>query len=100
MLSQGGIVAYAPGNEPVILDNYEDAVAQRAKYQYKNRAIVKLEFWWLQIRNTFKYIGFDVHTLKYKNKYKQRLIAAMADELSKEKQMKKNEKRNAPREAA
>jgi len=99
MLSQGGIVAYAPGNELVILDNYEDAVAQRAKYQYKNRAIVKLEFWWLQIRNTFKYIGFDVHTLKYKNKYKQRLIEAMADELSKEKSM-KNKNCNAPREEA
>ncbi|MGA2223945.1 MAG: hypothetical protein ABSH41_05825 [Syntrophobacteraceae bacterium] len=99
MLANGGILAYASGNEPVILDNYEDAVAQRAKYQYKNRTIVKLEFWWLQIYNVMKYIGVDFHTLKYKNKYKQRLMAAMADELSKEKSM-KNKNRNATQIAA
>lgn len=99
MLANGGILAYAPGNEPVILHNYEDAVAQRAKYQYKNRTLVKLEFWWLQIYNVMKYIGVDFHTLKYKNKYKQRLIAAMADELSKEKSM-KNKNRNDANEAA
>ena len=98
-LKQGGIVAYAEGNEPVTFRNYEDAVAQRAKYKYKNRLIVKLEFWWLQTYNTMKYIGVDFHTLKYKNKYKQRLAEAVADGLSKEKTM-KNKNRKEIREVA
>ena len=77
MLSRSGILCYQEGNEPIITRNYEKAVAYRESYQYEIPKGVRREFWGLQFRNIVKYLGFDLHTFRYKKRYKQKLEKAI-----------------------
>jgi hypothetical protein len=80
MLVRSGILSYAEGNEPVIFDDYENAAAQYSEFQYEIPERVKKEFLGIQIRTILKTWGLDLHTIRYKNRYEQRLAKALDDQ--------------------
>lgn len=79
MISRSGILCYKEGNEPVFTSNFEEAVALRKAYKYKIPFGVYREFLSQQIANIVRYWGMDMHTLKHKKKYEQKLAKAVAE---------------------
>lgn len=78
MISQGGILCYKEGNEPVFTSDFEEAVALRKKYKYKFPFGVYREFLGQQIGNIVRYWGLDMLTIKNKKKYEKKLAMAVA----------------------
>ena len=79
MISQGGILCYKEGNEPVFTSDFEEAVGFRKKCKYRIPFGVYREFLYQQIANIVRYWGLDRHTIKHKKKYERKLAMATAE---------------------
>jgi len=80
MLKNGGLVTYTDGNEPLIVDSYEKAVAQRKAYKYKTPRFTWFKNQKILSGSFSKYMGFPDFKSKrqgkaYFKKLNQRLRA-------------------------